>query len=126
MGKTRVECGANEPPRLAQWGKIGKTKVRRAHPRPPSLLRQGCCDACSSPALAERDGCCADGRAEEAEHGRLQGGREYLIRIIEADRCRPPERRLCRGGSRPGPTRDSAARLALRHQQRLPCRSAAR
>ncbi|MHC2398159.1 hypothetical protein ACVMGC_002703 [Bradyrhizobium barranii subsp. barranii] len=43
----------------------------------------------------------------------VKPGANTLVRVPETDRRRPPQRRLCRGGSRGWPARDPAAWLAL-------------
>ena len=61
----------------------------------------------------------------EADLPEIKPGTNTSFASAEADRCRRPERRLCRG--RPGrwPARHSSARLALRHPQLRRCRAAA-
>ena len=54
---------------------------------------------------------------------RDQAGDEHVVRLAEADRCRPPECRLCRSRSGRWSRCHSSARLALRHSQLCRCRA---
>ena len=65
------------------------------------------------------------GKAQSTGSARDQAGHEHVVRLTEADRCRPPQCWIRR--RRPGrwPRRHSSPRLALRHLQLRRCCSAA-
>jgi len=65
-------------------------------------------------------------RLDETDHGRRGHDRAaHLVRVRQADRRRPPERRVRRVRPREGSCRRSAARMAVRHSQLRRRRAAA-